>query len=138
MFEENARHVAQCPGHDWPTTRLHRTRECGGFYKASGRRGIASTHHSGSLEEDRISAAESLTVTAGPGSYFNSSDELKALSTPGAVARVSHRLRSGRASVRREILPVVTSEDIAVDRNPREEFEFSLRERTDGGRDRQS
>ena len=36
----------------------------------------------GRSEEDRISAAESHTVTAGPGSYFNWSGELKALSTP--------------------------------------------------------
>ena len=79
---------------------------------------------------ERISAAESLTVT-GPGSYFNWSSELKALGTPGASARVSHRLRGRRASVRREILTVVTSEDTTLDRNPREEFEFSGNERTE-------
>ena len=55
------------------------------------------------LERDRISAA-------GPGSYFNWSGELKALSTPGTAARVSHRLRGRRASVRRENLSVVISE----------------------------
>ena len=91
----------------------------------------------GRLDGKRISAAESLTVNAGLDSYFNWSGELKTLSTPGAVARVSHRLRGRRASVEREILPVVTSEDIAIDRSPREVFEFSGNERT-VGRDRQS
>ena len=77
-------------------------------------------HHTteGRLEGNFISAAE-LTVTAGPGSFFNRSGESKALRTPGTVARVSHRLRGRRASVRREILSVVTFEDIALDRNPR-------------------
>ena len=95
-------------------------------------------HHTteGRLEADRISAAESLTVTAGPGSFFNRSGELKALGTPGAVARVSHRLRGRRASVRRENLPVVISEDIALDRNPREEFEFSGNEQTEVATDK--
>ena len=79
-------------------------------------------------------AAESLPVNAGPASYFNWSGELKALSTPGTVARVSHRGR--RASVRREILHAVTSDDIADDRNPREEFEFSGNERTEVATDK--
>ena len=89
----------------------------------------------GRLEGDRISAAESLTVTAGPGSYFNCSGELKALGTPG-VARVSHRLRGRRASFRRENFPVVVSEDTALDRNPREEFEFSGNEQTEVATDK--
>ena len=83
-----------------------------------------------------ISAAEHPTVTARPGSCFNCSGELKGFSATGAVARVSHRLRGRRASVRREILPVVTSEDIALDRKPREEFEFSGNKRTEVATDR--
>ena len=90
----------------------------------------------GRLEGNGISAAESFTVTAGPGSYFHWSGELKALSTPGVVARVSHRLRGRRASVRREILPVVTSEDTALDRSPRGEFEFSGNEQTEVATDK--
>ena len=70
----------------------------------------------------------------GPASYFNWSGELKVLSTPGTVARVSHRGR--RASVRREVFPAVTSDDIADDRNPREEFEFSGNERTEVATDK--
>ena len=41
-----------------------------------------------------------------------------------------------RASVRREILPVVTSEDIALDRNPREDCACSGNERTEVATDR--
>ena len=59
----------------------------------------------GRLEGGRICATESLATGAGPTSYFSWSGEVKALSTPGTVARVNHRLRGMRATVREEILP---------------------------------
>ena len=84
----------------------------------------------GRLEGETTSAAESPTVSAAPASCFNWSGELKALS-----ARVSHRLRGRCASVRREILPVVASEGIAHDRNPREEIECSGNDGTEVAND---
>ena len=52
----------------------------------------------GRLEGERISAAESFTPIAAPVSYFNWSGDVKPLTTPGAVARVSHRLRGRRVT----------------------------------------
>ena len=52
------------------------------------------------------------------------------------MIRVSHRLRGRRASGRRAILSMVTSEHTALDRNPLEEFEFSGHERTEVATDR--
>ena len=54
-----------------------------------------------------LSAAESLTPGAAPASYSNWTGDVKLLTNPGAVARVSHRLRGRRATVRGETLPVV-------------------------------
>ena len=79
----------------------------------------------GRLEGERIYAAESLTSGAGPTSYFNWSGEAKALSTPGAVARVNHRLRGRRATVREEIFPVVGLGDVLHEDLLLEEFEPS-------------
>ena len=50
---------------------------------------------------------------------------MKALSTPGAVARVSHRLRGRRATVREKILLVVSLGDVLHEEAVLEEFEPS-------------
>ena len=89
----------------------------------------------GRLEGERISAAESLTVTAGPDPHFNWSGELKA-QYPWSCGLVSHRVRGRRASVRRENLAAVISEDVALDRNLQEEFEVSGNEQTEVATDR--
>ena len=68
----------------------------------------------GRLERERISAAESLTSFAALASHFNLSGDVKPLTTPGAVARVSHRFRGRRATFRQETLPWWTQQTKCV------------------------
>ena len=63
--------------------------------------------------------------------YFNWSGVVKSLTTPGAVARVSHRLRGRRATFREETLPFVDKADEVRDEGDPHEFDRSRFEGTE-------